>query len=138
MAKISKNKQKQYGYSDEQAKALNEGQAKLVEEIDTVDKYRVVAEVVKSENCVAGHQVGDKFVMNAAGQLMPKECTNKDRLCLFAVGKLTHAAAIAFDRIMSGQDPTSGSVFGVMRCEDVGVENGGWGEIVMSIKVVEK
>jgi len=135
MSKISKEKQEQYGYTDEQAKSLSEGQAKLVEEIDGVLNYRIIAEVVKSENCVAGHNVGDKFVLNGAGQLLPHECTNKDCLCLFAVGKLTHAAAIVYDRIMSGLDPTSGSVFGVMRCEDVGVENGGWGEIVMNISV---
>ena len=135
MGKISKEMQEKYGYSDEQAESLNEGQAKLVGEIGGVLDYRIIAEVVRSENCISGHNVGDKFVMNGAGQLLPEECTNKNRLCMFAVGKLTHAAAIVFDRIMSGQDPTSGSVFEVMRCEDVGVENGGWGEIVMKIRV---
>ena len=127
--------QKLYGYSDEEMEKLNVGQAKLVAEIGDVLNYRLIAEVVKSENCIAGHNVGDRFVMNGAGQLLPKECTNKDLLCMFAVGKLTHAAAIVFDRIMSGSDPTSGSVFEVMRCEDVGVENGGWGEIVMKLWV---
>ncbi len=138
MAKESVNGKKLYGYSDTQMKKLNKSQAKLVAEIGDVLDYRLIAEVVKSENCISGHKVGDKFVMNGAGQLLPKECTNKDTLCIFALAKLNQAAAIYFDRIMSGNDPLSGSIFEVLRCEDVGMENGGWGEIVMKLYVRKK
>lgn len=133
MAKLTKEQQERYGYTDEQVDALKENQIRLIKGIEGLTKYRVVAEVVESNNCGWNAKVGDKIVLNGPGWILPAECSNKENLCLFAVAKLVPFSMMVYDRACSGQDPNE-MIFKRVRCEDPGVDHCGWGQIVMDVR----
>ena len=134
MTKIAKEAQERYGYTDDQVKQLKENQIKLINNISELSNYRLVAEVVESENCGWNAKVGDKIVLSGPGWLLPSECTNKENTCLFAVSELVSFSHILYDRVCNGNDPTN-LLFKRTRCKDPGVDHCGWGQIVMEISV---
>ena len=87
--KIAKEAQERYGYTDDPVKQLKENQIRLINNISKLTNYRLVAEVVESENCGWNAKVGDKIVLSGPGWILPAECTNKENTCLFAVSELT-------------------------------------------------
>ncbi len=68
--------QKHMEYTDEEMQVFifDSLKVKMVTQTPDFVKCRVVAEVVESHGCHAKHQVGDRFVMTAGGQLIEKEC----------------------------------------------------------------
>jgi hypothetical protein len=133
MAEIAKEAQERYGYTDEQVKQLKENQIKLINNISKLSNYRLVAEVVESENCGWNAKVGDKIVLSGPGWILPSECTNKENTCLFAVSELVPFSMMLYDRVCNGHDP-SDMLFKRIRCSDPGVDHCGWGQIVMEIR----
>lgn len=122
------------GYSDEEfaewkAEPRN---LRLVEKMPEFAKYRVVVEVLKSHGCVMGHRVGDKFYFSANGALLCHD--GPPHICAGALAPLmTHAWRVV-DKIGAGLDPTK-FTFNRVRCIDVGLDNGGWGELLMEVRV---
>jgi uncharacterized repeat protein (TIGR04076 family) len=97
-------------------------------------KYKMVIEVIESHNCGAGHKVGDKFVVDAGGCLVPEECP-PGRLCV----SLVYAMKPVVDRMWQAFYDNSTDVFqDTVHCTDVGTHRGGWGEVVMRIHAVPK
>jgi len=133
MTKIAKEAQERYGYTDDQVKQLKENQIRLINNISKLTNYRLVAEVVESENCGWNAKVGDKIVLSGPGWILPAECTNTENTCLFAVSELTPFSWMLYDRVCSGHDPKD-MIFKRVRCKDPGVEHCGWGQIVMEIR----
>jgi hypothetical protein len=131
--KIAKEAQERYGYTDDPVKQLKENQIRLINNISKLTNYRLVAEVVESENCGWNAKVGDKIVLSGPGWILPAECTNKENTCLFAVSELTPFSWMLYDRVCSGHDPED-MIFKRVRCKDPGVEHCGWGQIVMEIR----
>ena len=78
--------------------------------------------------------VGDKFIFTADGC-----CVNKEPpglVCLSALAPLIPMLnTVVPDNIMAGIDPQSPPLWDTIHCNDVGVENGGWGEIIMKIRI---
>ena len=134
MTKIAKEAQERYGYTDDQVKQLKENQIRLINNIGKLTSYRLIAEVVESENCGWNAKVGDEIVLSGPGWILPAECTNTENTCLFAVSELVSFAYILYDRVCSGHD-TKDMIFKRIRCKDPGVEHCGWGSIVMEIRV---
>ena len=134
MPKIAKEAQERYGYTDAQVKRLKESQTKLINNIVELSNYRLVAEVVESENCGWNAKVGDKIVLSGPGWLLPSECTNKENACVFAVSELVPFSYMLYDRVCNGNDPLN-LLFKRTRCKDPGVDHCGWGQIVMEISV---
>ncbi|MBI5118741.1 hypothetical protein HZA56_19910 [Candidatus Poribacteria bacterium] len=122
------------GYSDEElakwkADPRNTRVASLMPEFA---KYRVVVEVLKSHGCVMNHKAGDKFYFTGSGALLCNE--GPSHICAGALAPVMTFALRVLDKIGAGLDPTKYS-FNRVRCVDVGLENGGWGEILMEVRV---
>jgi hypothetical protein len=63
MTQIAKEAQERYGYTDDQVNHLKDNQIRLINNISKLTKYKLVAEVVESENCGWNAKVGDKIVL---------------------------------------------------------------------------
>lgn len=126
--------QKHMGYTDEELALFRSDpeKVKMVTGTPEFVKARVVAEVVESHGCHARHQVGDKFVMTAGGQLIAEECPR--RMCLFALGPVAQQLPAIYERLISKSDP-QGQRFTIVQCTDVGLDKGGWGKILMKVYV---
>ena len=96
---------------------MKENQINLINNISKLTNYRLVAEVVESENCGWNANVGDKIVLRGPGWILPAECTNKENTCLFAVSELTPFSWMLYDRVCSGHDPED-MIFKRVRCKD--------------------
>ena len=108
---------------------------KIADNLMDVLKYKVVAEVTMSSGCGAGHKVGDRIVFGGDGMLLCRK--SPERVC---VGLLTPVNLIiggVLDKICEGEDPTK-MAFNKVHCVDVGVDHGGWGEVVVEVKVEKK
>ena len=67
MTKIVKEAQERYGYTDDQVKKLKENQIRLINNIGELTSYKLIAEVVESQNCGWNAKVGDKIVLSGPG-----------------------------------------------------------------------
>jgi uncharacterized repeat protein (TIGR04076 family) len=119
-----------FGFSEEQAKGLSEKQEKIIKGSPLRKAYKVIMEVVKSENCGYKPKVGDRYVMNGSGMILPQECTFP--LCLWALAPILPISYVIFDRLSQGQDP-NGHLYDHMRCTDTGVGCGGIGEVTFKV-----
>lgn len=131
---IWKRFQKHMGYTDEEMQLFRSDprKVKMVTETPEFVKNRVIAEVIESQHCHAGHRVGDRFVMTAGGQLIAEECPK--RMCLFALGPVSNQLPAVYERLLAKSDP-DGQAFNIVQCTDVGLDKGGWGKILMKVYV---
>jgi len=122
------------GYTDAQWKTWQENprNLKVVENLMDFQKYKLVAQVTSSYGCAAGHKVGDRIVFGGDGTLLCKE--NPERICFGLLSPLAAHVGGLLEKICNGEDPTR-IAFNKVHCVDVGVEHGGWGEVVVEVKV---
>jgi len=122
------------GYTDAQWETWksNPRNLKIADNLMDVMKYKVVAEVTSSIGCGAGHKVGDRVVFGGDGTLLCKE--SPDRVCVGLLSPVNPIVAGVLDKICNGEDPTQ-MAFNKVHCNDVGVDHGGWGEVVVEVKV---
>lgn len=134
---IWKRFQKHMGYTDEELKAFRSDPEKVKMVTATPDfvKCNVIAEVIESHGCHAGHKAGDRFVMTAGGQLLTEECPK--RMCMFALGPVSHTLPAIFERLSTKSDPNY-ERSQIVQCTDVGLDKGGWGKILMKVYVRKK
>jgi len=95
-----------------------------------LDKWWIVAEVIESHGCAAGHEVGDKIHFSPHGVLETEK--SPSRICLHAFPGLASAVAVMQERIISGLDPDP-NLFKHIGCIDVGIQCGGWGHIAFKL-----
>ena len=131
---IWKRFQKHMGYSDEEMKVFQSDPEKVRMVTETPDfaKRRVVAEVIESHGCHAGHKVGDRFIMTAGGQLIAEE--SPKRICMFALGPIARQFPAIYERLVGKSDPEY-KRFNIVQCTDIGLDKGGWGKILMKLYV---
>ena len=128
---------KQFGYTDEQWEQWQKNplNLKIAENAAESQKYKVIAEVVFSHGCLAGHKLGDKIVFGASGTtLLTKE--NPDRICTYLLQSIFPVIYTPWDKVIAGQDPTN-MAQNRIHCPDVGAAHGGTGEVIVEINVVE-
>jgi uncharacterized repeat protein (TIGR04076 family) len=132
--KILKGLQKHMEYTDAEMEIFcsDPAKVKMVTETPAFVKTRVVAEVIDSHGCHCKHRVGDKFVMTAGGQLLTDQCPKG--ICLSALAPISRIMPTIYDRLISGSDPNF-ERSNVVQCEDVGLDKGGWGKILMKVYV---
>jgi uncharacterized repeat protein (TIGR04076 family) len=94
-----------------------------------------VLEVVESHGCNSQHKVGDKFYFDGAGNLLTK--LNPSRICIYAMNAVSGLIFTSNEMIYAGVDPNE-MCFKRCGCFDVGVKCGGWGRIVMELKVEDR
>ena len=126
--------QQHLGYSDEEM-ALFRANPRNTDILTTgpdLMKKTIVAEVVEAHGCNSQHKVGDRFLFDGAGNLLMDKCP--DRICmgaLYPLGPLVYAVS---ELHYAGADPNS-LRFNRTGCFDVGVRCGGWGRVVMEVRV---
>jgi uncharacterized repeat protein (TIGR04076 family) len=130
--------QKHLGYTDEEmlifrADPRNE---------DTISKTvpmlakTFVAEVVESHGCDSGHKVGDKLYFDGRGiSLLTR--LGPSRICIFALHSIALAMPAVAELFYAGIDPNQ-MRFRRFGCPDVGIQCGGWGHIVMEIRMEDR
>ena len=129
--------QQHLGYTDEEMTQFRQNprnEEVLLKAPELMSKT-IVAEVVESHGCNSQHKVGDKFYMDGAGNLISKMCPK--RMCVFALPPLLPAVFAANELLYAGADPNQ-MRFNRTGCADVGVKCGGWGRIIMEIRVEDR
>lgn len=129
----------QFGWTDEQIDnyvLTSPKKLKMIKEYNSgrLREYKIIAEVIKSENCAEKLKKGDKFVFTSTGRPLPEETTAP--LCLWALAPVLPFTYMVWDRINEGLDP-NGMVFDHFKCYDVGVECGGYGQVSLKVYCVK-
>ena len=125
------------GYNDEEMKKFraNPRNSAVLEKGQILLNKTIVAEVKEYSNCNSNHNVGDRFVFDGAGNLLTGK--NPKRICIFALAHLTPIIFAIHELIYAGIDPST-IKFNRTGCFDVGVECGGWGHIILEVKVEDR
>lgn len=118
------------GISDEELDHLSPGVERLVENTAALMEYRIVAEVVESENCFAFYKPGDKIVFN--GTLLNSHESTADNICTDAVTPLNTAIRGMLSAIVNGGDPNN-YIFSHVQCLDTGALHGGLGRVLFKV-----
>jgi len=132
--KIWRRFQKHMGYTDEEMETFRSDpeKVKMVTQTPEFVTCKVIAEVIESHGCHAGHRVGDRFVMTAGGQLIAAE--SPKRMCMFALGPVSTTLSAIYERLIAKSDPNFDRSH-IVQCTDVGLDKGGWGKILMKVYV---
>lgn len=136
--KMYKAFQRFFSYTDEQVEELKnspdkEHHRRVLKGFWANPQAKMIAEVVKSEGCAAGHEVGDKYVIRADGIVNVEESV--ENLCLGALGALYPFLHVAYERIAEQMEDLSPQGLTHTACYDCGFEDGGFGRIMMKVTV---
>jgi uncharacterized repeat protein (TIGR04076 family) len=125
------------GYTDEEMKIFRENprNVDVVSQGLAIMDKTIVFEVIESHGCHSGHKVGDKFYFDGVGNLLTK--LSPKRICYFALNVMAPGIFAANELFYAGVDPNE-MRFNRASCFDVGVRCGGWGQIVMEIRVEDR
>jgi len=126
-----------FGYNDEEMKKIRENprNADVLAKAPELMNKTIVVEVVESKGCNSHHKVGDKFIFDGSGNLLTKK--NPRRICIYALAQLPQFIFAINELVYAGVDPTE-MRFKRTGCFDVGVDCGGFGHIVMEVRVEER
>lgn len=121
------------GYSDEEFAKWKENPRNLrvAGRMPDFSKYQIVVEVLNSHGCAVMHTAGETFTFTGGGALI---CEDGRQICAGALMPVLPLVWGVLDKISLGVDPTS-ITFNRVSCVDVGLDNGGWGEVLMEVKV---
>ena len=135
--RIWKLMQRHLGYTDEEMAIFRENprNADVLSKSETLMGKTIVVEVVEAHGCNSRHKVGDKFYFDGAGNLLTKLCPK--RICIHALSPVATLIYAANELLYAGVDPNE-MRFKRTDCLDVGLQCGGWGRIVMEIRVQDR
>ena len=129
--------QRHLGYSDAEMPLFKENprnEAVLSKSAALRDKL-IILEVVESRGCNSRHQVGDRFYFDGAGNLLTDLCPKK--VCGYSLNAAMMMVFTANEMLYAGVDPNQ-IRFKRAGCFDVGLECGGWGRIVLELRVEDR
>jgi len=128
--------QQHLGYSDEEMKKFRENPRNedVISRAPALMNKTIIVEVVDSHGCNSQHKVGDKFYFDGAGNVLTKLCPK--RVCFGALHSMLPLIYAAQELFYAGVDPNE-MLFKRAGCVDVGIDCGGWGHIVMEVRVEE-
>ena len=134
---VIKFMQAHLGYNDAEAKLFgdNPRNADVVSKSAALMNKTIVFEVVESQGCNSHHKIGDKFYFDSAGNLITK--LNPKKICCFALQPMAALIFGVHELFYAGVDPNE-MRFKHTGCFDVGVACGGWGHIVIELKVEDR
>jgi hypothetical protein len=120
------------GYSREELAAFRADPRReyVMQHANRLDAWRIVATVVASHGCAAGHLTGDRFLFSPHGvylSALGPECP-----CLQIFVAVAPAVAVMQERIIAGLGPEA-YLFTHVGCVDVGLACGGWGHIALRL-----
>ena len=128
---------KMLGYSDEEMKIFleNSKNVDILKKAPNLMNKTIVVEVIDSHGCNSQHVVGDKFYFDGFGNLLTK--LSPKRICISALAAMDKIIFGASALMFADQDPNE-MLFNKAGCSDVGLKCGGWGNIAMEIKVIDR
>jgi len=126
--------QQHLGYNDEEMALwrANPRNADILTTGPALMERTIIAEVVEAGGCNSQHKAGDRFIFDGAGNLLTDR--NPERICmgaLYPLGPLVYAVS---ELHYAGADPNA-LRFNRTHCFDVGVKCGGWGRVIMEVRV---
>ena len=129
--------QKRLGYSDEEMALFrrNQRNADIISKTPDLMNKTIVIEVIAAQNCNSRYRVGDRFYFDGSGNLLTKLCPS--RVCFGAMAPMTGLIGAAHELFYAGVDPNE-LRFKRASCVDVGLQCGGWGRVIMEIKVEQR
>jgi uncharacterized repeat protein (TIGR04076 family) len=136
--KTWKGIQQHLGYNDEEMKQFKENPRNedVLSKTDVMLNKTIVAEIIESHGCDSGHKVGDKIYFDGRGiSLLTK--LGPSRICIFALHSVALAMPALAELVYAGIDPNE-MRFKRFGCVDVGIKCGGWGHIVMELRVEDR
>jgi len=136
--KIWKGVQQHLGYNDEEMKQFRENPRNedVLSKTAVMLNKTIVAEIIESHGCDSGHKVGDKIYFDGRGvSLLTK--LGPSRICIFALHSIALGMPALAELLYAGVDPNE-MRFKRFGCPDVGIRCGGWGHIVMELRVEDR
>ncbi|WXG47564.1 MAG: hypothetical protein WED05_13055 [Candidatus Atabeyarchaeum deiterrae] len=129
--------QKHLGYTSEEMRIFRENRRNedVLSKTPELMNKTIIAEVVESHGCNSQHKVGDKFIFDGAGNLITKLCPK--RICVYALNPIAMQIFTLNELLYAGVKPND-MRFKRAGCFDVGVQCGGWGHIVMEIRMEDR
>jgi uncharacterized repeat protein (TIGR04076 family) len=129
--------QRHLGYSDAEMTIFKENprNAEVLSKSSVLRDKTIILEVVESHGCNSRHHVGDKFYFDGAGNLLTALCPKK--VCGYSLSAALMMVFTANEMLYAGVDPNQ-IRFKRAGCFDVGLECGGWGRIVLELRVEDR
>lgn len=129
--------QSHLGYTDDEVKLFKENprNTDVFAKAPALMNKTIVAEVVASKGCNSQHKNGDKLYFDGAGNLITKLAPK--RICVYALSAISKLIFASNELFYAGVDPNE-MRFKRIGCFDVGVQCGGWGHIVLELKMEDK
>jgi len=129
--------QRHLGYTNEELEQFrqNPRNADVLAKSPDLMTKTIVLEVVESHGCNSRHKIGDKFFFDGAGNLLTELCPKK--VCAYSLSSAVLMVFAANELIYAGVDPNA-IRFKRAGCFDVGLQCGGWGRIVLELRVEEQ
>ena len=126
--------QRHLGYTDEEMKTFrqNPRNEDVLTKSSALMNKTITLQVVESHGCNSHHKVGDKFFFDGAGNLLTELCPKK--ICVFSLSSAATLVFMVSEMIYAGVDPNE-IRFKRASCFDVGLPCGGWGRIVLELRV---
>jgi uncharacterized repeat protein (TIGR04076 family) len=136
-ARVLKILQKRLGYTDEEMQEFkdNPRNEDVLSKSSALKSKTIILEVVESHGCNSGHKVGDRFYFDGAGNLLTQLCPQ--RVCGYSLSSALMMIFTANEMIYAGLDPNE-IRFKRAGCFDVGLQCGGWGRIVLELRVEDR
>jgi hypothetical protein len=103
---------------------------------EAASHWSIEAEVTASRHCNAGHEKGQKIVLDVDGNFITKLCPK--RMCVYLVSQLAVPVALINERLSEGLGPNDFHFMRNVRCLDAGVERLGYGEVTLKVSVVPR
>jgi uncharacterized repeat protein (TIGR04076 family) len=128
---------KRFGYNKGELDSFknSERNKELIARAKEFEGKLFVLEVVESKGCNSNHKVGDRFYFDYAGNILTEMCPPK--ICGYSLNSAMMMIFAANEMLYAGVDPNV-IRFKRASCFDVGIECGGWGRIVLEIKIEER
>lgn len=125
---------KRFQYDDEDIERFRNDprNIELISRNKEFSDTRFILEVAESKGCNSNHKVGDRFYFDFAGNILTELCPPK--ICGYSLNSAMMMIFAANEMLYAGVDPAE-IRFKRASCFDVGIECGGWGRIVLELKV---
>jgi uncharacterized repeat protein (TIGR04076 family) len=135
--RIWKITQKHLGYNDEEMKTFREDPRNedILKKGAALRDKLIILEVVESHGCNSRHKVGDKFYFDAVGNLLTERSPQK--ICAYSLNAALMMIFTANEMLYAGVDPNE-MRFKRASCFDVGLQCGGWGRVVLELKIEDR
>jgi uncharacterized repeat protein (TIGR04076 family) len=129
--------QRRLGYSDAEAERFKADprNADVLSRVAELAKKIIILEVVEAHGCNTGYKIGDKLFFDGAGNMLTKMCPEK--VCGYSLNAALMMVYAANEMLYAGVDPNE-MRFKRAGCFDVGLECGGWGKVVLELRVEER